>query len=399
MATAAVISDDPSTDDVEVFEEVDMATSRTSKSNSPSNVVTSTLHTELPESLSEHEMAVQPDKLISDVPQSAQQNHRKSEDIPVQSAQPPVEKIDPLKYTRPVIRSDKVLSQNSLTVQVIEEAKGKDAAQNHVVHSTISKSNHVEVKSQTINKPQAYAKSVDLETTSSKNVLRSMENMPDPGSDTAKKVTSYAPTLGIPRTAKKVVLKQKESGAVIEKKHFDLPEQKLKQQPLVRNGTSRSHDKIDFSAKAADALRSQLKDQTLQKVSGSTNLAPFAVINADPVILNQTSLVMANNNMGVQAHSGSERLEKWIDTQLDLTSRSWVNNLAKTMATAINRGQQQLTLALSPPSLGRINIIFNVKSAGLDLGQVKITLILIIIKVQRAVRITQTSTILQYRKT
>ena len=76
---------------------------------------------------------------------------------------------------------------------------------------------------------------------------------------------------------------------------------------------------------------------------------------------------MANNNIGVQAHSGSERLEKWIDTQLDLTSRSWVNNLAKTMATAINRGQQQLTLALSPPSLGRINIIFNVKSAGLDL--------------------------------
>ena len=64
--------------------------------------------------------------------------------------------------------------------------------------------------------------------------------------------------------------------------------------------------------------------------------------------------------------SAADRLEKWIDGRLDLTSRGWVNNLAKTMAYAINRGQQRLMLALSPPSLGRINIVFNARSVGLD---------------------------------
>jgi flagellar hook-length control protein FliK len=64
--------------------------------------------------------------------------------------------------------------------------------------------------------------------------------------------------------------------------------------------------------------------------------------------------------------SGADRLEKWIDGRLDLTSRGWVNNLAKTMAAAINRGQQRLMLALSPPSLGRINIVFTARSVGLD---------------------------------
>ena len=81
----------------------------------------------------------------------------------------------------------------------------------------------------------------------------------------------------------------------------------------------------------------------------------------------QQPSVNANHNAWAQTHTGSEGLEKWIDKQLDLTARGWVNNLAKTMVSAINRGQQQLILSLSPPSLGRINIVFNAKSTGLDL--------------------------------
>ena len=137
--------------------------------------------------------------------------------------------------------------------------------------------------------------------------------------------------------------------------------------PMHRDTPSKVQAVIDFSDRAADALMSQVQSQTRNKGTGSAMTGPFSALNVEVSVLHQTSPVMANHNSGSQTQSGSERVEKWIDSQLDLTSRGWVNNLSKTMVSAINQGQQRLMLALSPPSLGRINIVFNAKPSGLDL--------------------------------
>ncbi|NCW55269.1 MAG: flagellar hook-length control protein FliK, partial [Rhodobacteraceae bacterium] len=122
----------------------------------------------------------------------------------------------------------------------------------------------------------------------------------------------------------------------------------------------------DFSARAVEAMVSQNLGTTRKTASETSTTVPFAVLNAEPGIVQQSSSASNPQNTGAQMQSGAERLEKWIDGRLDLTSRGWVNNLAKTMASAITRGQQRLMLALSPPSLGRINIVFNARSVGLD---------------------------------
>jgi flagellar hook-length control protein FliK len=59
-------------------------------------------------------------------------------------------------------------------------------------------------------------------------------------------------------------------------------------------------------------------------------------------------------------------LEKWADTHLDLSSRGWATNMAKTMISALNRGQERLMFSLSPPSLGRISIAFTSTRGALD---------------------------------
>ena len=61
-----------------------------------------------------------------------------------------------------------------------------------------------------------------------------------------------------------------------------------------------------------------------------------------------------------------EKLEKWLDSHLDLNSRGWVSNLSKSMLSALSRGQQRLTFMLSPESLGRVNVSLIHGSNGLD---------------------------------
>ena len=62
-----------------------------------------------------------------------------------------------------------------------------------------------------------------------------------------------------------------------------------------------------------------------------------------------------------------ENLEKWIDSHLDLNSRGWVTKLSKSILSALSSGQQRLTFALSPESLGKINVSFVNNINGLDI--------------------------------
>ena len=62
-----------------------------------------------------------------------------------------------------------------------------------------------------------------------------------------------------------------------------------------------------------------------------------------------------------------ENLEKWIDSHLDLNSRGWVTKLSKSILSALSSGQQRLTFALSPESLGKINVSFVNNISGLDI--------------------------------
>ena len=78
--------------------------------------------------------------------------------------------------------------------------------------------------------------------------------------------------------------------------------------------------------------------------------------------------VQPNSSTSIGSNSPSlEMLEKWVDSQLDLNSRGWVSNLSKSMLSALSRGQQRLTFALSPESLGKISVTFAHGTKGLDI--------------------------------
>jgi len=151
-----------------------------------------------------------------------------------------------------------------------------------------------------------------------------------------------------------------------ENQTFEIPQPKVKLSVQRPDELPKPQTITDFSARAVEAMVSQNLANNRKTASEMSSTAPFVFLNAETGTVQQASSASNPQNAGEQMQSGSDRLEKWIDGRLDLTSRGWVNNLAKTMASAINRGQQRLMLALSPPSLGRINIVFSARSVGLD---------------------------------
>ncbi|MFZ9072240.1 MAG: flagellar hook-length control protein FliK, partial [Paracoccaceae bacterium] len=163
-----------------------------------------------------------------------------------------------------------------------------------------------------------------------------------------------------------LLLRKKTNRQVSESKTFEIAQPKVKLSAQRPDVLPKPQTITDFSARAVEAMVSQNLETVRTTASQTGTTVPFAVLNAETGTVQQASSTSNPQNTGGQMQSGADRLEKWIDGRLDLTSRGWVNNLAKTMASAINRGQQRLTLALSPPSLGRINIVFNARSAGLD---------------------------------
>jgi flagellar hook-length control protein FliK len=89
-------------------------------------------------------------------------------------------------------------------------------------------------------------------------------------------------------------------------------------------------------------------------------------VNADAATSQQIAASLGSQSQTGQGSSGSNMLEKWADSHLDLSSRGWATNMAKTMVSALNRGQERLMFSLSPPSLGRISIAFTSTRGALD---------------------------------
>ena len=106
----------------------------------------------------------------------------------------------------------------------------------------------------------------------------------------------------------------------------------------------------------ADIIRMSKKTTSLEHISTAASL------NFDTNLLPQSSSQSQVSNVS----SNMEFVEKWVDSRLELTSRDWVQNMVKTMVSALKKGNQRLVFTLNPASLGRINVTFSNKQNGLD---------------------------------
>ncbi len=307
-----------------------------------------------------------PKPLASKAMLFTQQNSEKPQNTLLQGAQLPRPTKNLARYERPIMEIGEADLENIEVTQVAVQKGGKDTVGQAAGELTLPKGQNANAKSQSVGKFQTDAQTVNLEVGPVKAALRSLDVIPNSREGKVEKLISESITTVKEATTVKVVLEQKPKDSEKEEFSFELPQPKLKQTALLQCAPSKPQAMTNFSARAADAFLSQIQIQPHKKISGAAGAAAFASISLETGMLQPTYPVMSNHNAEAQTQSGSDRLEKWIDTQLNLTSRGWVNNLTKTMVSAINRGQQRLMLTLSPPSLGRINIVFNAKSAGLD---------------------------------
>ncbi|MDA8740434.1 flagellar hook-length control protein FliK [Rhodobacteraceae bacterium] len=129
-----------------------------------------------------------------------------------------------------------------------------------------------------------------------------------------------------------------------------------------RSGTNFAVDKVATSfAKAIEALnRPQASKNTLSKDK-------FEAALVETYTPRPLSVQVSNSTSNISNSPSLEMLEKWVDSQLDLNSRGWVSNLSKSMLSALSRGQQKLTITLSPESLGKLNVTFANGVKGLDI--------------------------------
>ena len=129
-----------------------------------------------------------------------------------------------------------------------------------------------------------------------------------------------------------------------------------------RSGTNFAVDKVATSfAKAIDALNiPQASKNTLSKDK-------FGEALVETYAPRPLSVQVSNSTSNISNSPSLEMLEKWVDSQLDLNSRGWVSNLSKSMLSALSRGQQKLTITLSPESLGKLNVTFANGAKGLDI--------------------------------
>ena len=129
-----------------------------------------------------------------------------------------------------------------------------------------------------------------------------------------------------------------------------------------RSGTNFAVGKVATSfAKAIDALnRPQASKNTLSKDK-------FGEALVETYAPRPLSVQVSNSTSNISNSPSLEMLEKWVDSKLDLNSRGWVSNLSKSMLSALSRGQQKLTITLSPESLGKLNVTFANGAKGLDI--------------------------------
>ncbi len=314
-----------------------------------------------------YQNSLQFDSLSSNIAQSAQSNDQKPKDTPLHKAQDPDKMMNQLRNEHSAKPLGNASSENITTAQLVANAEEKETNLQLALQSKTTKSGRLPSNYKAININSLDATTPRPEKTSQKTGPLKAENLGTSKADKAAILFDNAQVGEKQLILKKAGLEQKSQVTEIDKQFFEPPQPKLDLMRLRNDDSSKPKIVIDFSTKAAAAIMSHGQSQTREKNLSGPNSVPFALMNAEASLLQQPSSVIANNNAGVQTHTGSEGVEKWIDKQLELTARGWVNNLAKTMVSAINRGQQQLILSLSPPSLGRINIVFNAKPAGLDL--------------------------------
>jgi hypothetical protein len=148
---------------------------------------------------------------------------------------------------------------------------------------------------------------------------------------------------------------------------FNIQPPKMRPLSTAQNTALDSKSVTDFVARTAQAFVSQQQGIMRKKLTGDTPDASNTVgVNTDAPSYQQIAASSGSQSQTGQGSGGSNMLEKWADTHLDLSSRGWATNMAKTMVSALNRGQERLMFSLSPPSLGRISIAFTSTRGALD---------------------------------
>ncbi|NBT41819.1 MAG: flagellar hook-length control protein FliK, partial [Alphaproteobacteria bacterium] len=294
---------------------------------------------------------------------SATETDQKSPDVSLRSAPNQRETSDQARYERPIVQSGAV---NALKTEMAQ-SDIKDTPVLKVTESKPQTNEPLDIKDPLEKVAKTETKKTEGGTlATTKANVRTAENVNQVHAHPAENDSDESLIAKKQAAVENLPLHKKTNGQVSESKTFEIAKPKMKLLAQRPDVLPKPQTITDFSARAVEAMVNQNLGTVRTIASHTSTTVPFAVQNAETGTVQQASSTSNPQNMGGQMQSGAERLEKWIDGRLDLTSRGWVNNLAKTMASAINRGQQRLMLALSPPSLGRINIVFNARSAGLD---------------------------------
>jgi len=152
---------------------------------------------------------------------------------------------------------------------------------------------------------------------------------------------------------------------VAEKFKIDPP--KIRPRAMVQNTPLDTKLVTDFVGRTAQAFVSQQQGIARKKLTDETSAASsVSSMTSEAASSQQVAASSGSQSQTGQGSSGSNMLEKWADSHLDLSSRGWATNMAKTMVSALNRGQERLMFSLSPPSLGRISIAFTSTRGALD---------------------------------
>ena len=123
----------------------------------------------------------------------------------------------------------------------------------------------------------------------------------------------------------------------------------------------------DLVARTTQAFVVQQQGFARKKSVGDVSVISSAVgVNVDATAGHQITASSSSQSQTGQGSSSSNILEKWADSHLDLSSKGWSANMAKSMVSALNSGRERLMFSLSPPSLGRISIAFASTRGALD---------------------------------
>jgi hypothetical protein len=294
---------------------------------------------------------------------SATETEQKSPDVSLRSAPNQRETSDQAGYERPIVQSVAVNAPKTEMVQ----SDIKDTPVLKVTESKAQTNEPLGIKDPLEKVAKTETQKTEGETlATTKANVRTAENANQLQARPAENDSDESLIAKKQAAVENLPLRKKTNGRISESKTFEIAKPKVKLLAQRPDVLPKPQTITDFSARAVEAMVSQNLGTVRTIVSHTSTTVPFAVQNVETGTVQQASSTSNPQNMGGQMQSGADRLEKLIDARLDLTSRGWVNNLAKTMASAINRGQQRLMFALSPPSLGRINIVFNARSAGLD---------------------------------